>query len=92
MSTALPSFDLFAAEVAEIAGCEAGAISKDSLLVADLGFDSLGFAELAVLLVDHYGGGAFASALGQIEWELLSVGAVFENYVVRWTGPSGANR
>lgn len=91
MSTTLPSFDSFVAEVAEIAGCEAEAISKDSLLVGDLDFDSLGFAELAVLLVDRYGGVAFASALGQIEWELLSVGAVFENYVVGRTGPGGAN-
>lgn len=91
MSTTSPSFESFAAEVAEIAGCEVGAISKDSLLVGDLGFDSLGFAQLAVLLVDHYGGEAFASALGQIEWESLSAGAVFENYVVRWTGPGGAN-
>lgn len=91
MSTASPSFDSFVAGVAEIAGCEVEAISKDSLLVADLGFDSLGFAELAVLLVDHYGGEAFASALGQIEWESLTVGAVFENYVVRWTGPGGAS-
>ena len=86
MSTASPSFDSFAAEVAEIAGCSVEAVSKDSLLVGDLGFDSLGFAELAVLLVDRYGGVAFASALGQIEWESLTVGAVFENYAVLRTG------
>lgn len=89
MSVASPSFDGFVAEIAAIAGCESEAVSRESLLVGDLGFDSLGFAELAVLLADRYGGEGFASALEQIEWDSLSVGAVFDNYAVRSAEPMG---
>ena len=86
MSGAPPSFESFAAGIAAIAGCEPETVSRESLLVGDLALDSLGFAELAVMLADRYGGEAFAAALEQIEWESLNVGSVFDNYAVRRTG------
>jgi len=71
----------FSAEVAEILGLDATAVSPDSRLVADLDFDSLAFAELAVLLMERYGSENFLGAISEdLEVRALTVRSVFENY------------
>lgn len=76
-----PRLEEFAAEVASILDIEPHGVSADSLLVADLDFDSLAFAELSVLLMERYGSENFLAAIGdQVDVETLTVRAVFENY------------
>jgi acyl carrier protein len=71
----------FAAEVAEILDVDPGEVSVDSLLVADLDFDSLAFVELGVLLMDRYGSRNFMAAVAdEVDVQALSVRSVFENY------------
>ena len=71
----------FTAEVAEILEVDPGEVSVDSLLVADLDFDSLAFVELGVLLMDRYGSRNFMAAVAdEVDVQALSVRSVFESY------------
>jgi acyl carrier protein len=60
---------------------EAAAIQPQSLLADDLGFDSLAFAELGVLLEERYGATQLVDQLETIEWKTLTAGVVFDNYI-----------
>lgn len=48
------TLELFMTHLAKIAPRLADAIRPDSRLLADLGFDSLAFTRLALLLFEHY--------------------------------------
>lgn len=71
----------FRLEVAEILETEPAGVADDSLLVADLDFDSLAFAELGILLMQRYGSRNFMAAIADhVEAESLTVRSVYEGY------------
>ena len=72
---------------AEIAEGSSRAIAHDTRLIADLGLDSLAVTELVVVLIDEYGIETLSRDLDAIEWETLTVGALFETYVSRPGSP-----
>lgn len=57
-----PSVELFMTQLAEIAPDSTKTISPDSDLIADLGFDSLAFGRLGLLLFEYYGVGGLSTA------------------------------
>jgi hypothetical protein len=57
-----PSLERFVEELAEIAPKSGGAISADSHLVDDLGFDASSVARLSLLLYRRYGIGGLSDA------------------------------
>ncbi len=71
----------FAGEVAGILEIDPAEVSADSLLVADLDFDSLAFVELSILLMERYRSQNFIAAIAdEVDVEGLTVRSVFENY------------
>jgi acyl carrier protein len=81
MGAAPVGLEGFAAEVAEIVQADPAGVRGDSLLVADLDFDSLAFVELAVLLIDRYDSRNFMAAVsGEVDVGTLTVESVYENY------------
>jgi len=80
---AIEGLERFADEIAAILDLEAGSVDPESRLVADLDFDSLAFAELAVLMMERYASANFLPAIsGDVETEALTVRSVFENYAL----------
>jgi hypothetical protein len=57
-----PTIELFMTQLAEIAPDSSKEISPDSDLIADLGFDSLAFTRLGLLLYEYYGVGGLSTA------------------------------
>lgn len=55
------TLELFMTQLAMIAPDSAKTISPDSELIADLGFDSLAFSRLGVLLYEYYGVGGLST-------------------------------
>jgi acyl carrier protein len=81
MPETLEGLDRFATEVAEILEVDPTEVSAESLLVADLDFDSLAFVELGILLMERYGSQNFMAAVAdEIDVQALTVKSVFENY------------
>jgi len=71
----------FVEEVAEIAAAEPASVTPESRLVDDLDFDSLAFAELAVLMMERHRSGNFLAAVSEeVDVRALTVRSVFENY------------
>jgi acyl carrier protein len=67
--------------VAEILEIEPAEVSAESLLVADLDFDSLAFAELGIHLMQRYGSRNFMEAIADhVEAAPLTVRSVYESY------------
>lgn len=75
------SWESFVAQLAVIAHREPSIIAPETRLVADLGLDSLAITELAVALMDEFGVEAVTDRMDEIEWEALTVGRVFDDYV-----------
>jgi hypothetical protein len=81
VSSAGEPLERFAGEVAEILELDPASVVGESLLVADLDFDSLAFVELGVLLMERYGSRNFMAAIaGDVDTRSLTVRSVFENY------------
>lgn len=75
------SLELFMTRLAEISPRPEKPISPESRLVADLGFDSLAFSRLALLLYERYGVGAISTASLRANGQ-LTVKSFFRTYVV----------
>jgi acyl carrier protein len=71
----------YVSDLAALSDAAIGEITEESRLVADLGFDSLAFTELALILDDRYGSRNFAADLPSVPWLELTAGSVFANYV-----------
>jgi RimJ/RimL family protein N-acetyltransferase/acyl carrier protein len=74
-------WDAFAAELAALAHAPLEVVEPGTRLVEDLALDSIALAELTASLVDTYGATRLAESLGEIAWEGLTAGALFEGYV-----------
>ena len=75
------SWESLRSQVALIAQVPASDIDRNTRLVADLGLDSLAVTEVAVVLMEEFGTDALAEGLDEIEWETLTVGRLFDDYV-----------
>ncbi len=73
--------ELFMTQLAEIAPDSAKAISPHSDLIADLGFESLAFNRLGLLLYEYYGVGGFSRA-SMRSIEHLTVEGIFRRCVL----------
>lgn len=71
----------FAAAVAEISIVPAEEIRRDSLLVDDLGLDSLALAELAMLAETEFGSDNLLEDLEGLDVPRLTAGLVFDSYL-----------
>lgn len=71
-------WDEFADAAATVADCDPSALSPEMRLVADLGLDSLGLAELITALVLDFDMESLASDLDDRQWELVTLGELHE--------------
>jgi acyl carrier protein len=67
-------------EVADFAQVPAQSIGRQTLLIEDLGLDSLALTELLITLIDEYEIEALSAELFARNWERVSVGELFEVY------------
>ncbi len=88
-----PGWAEFADRVAQAAGIPASDIEPESRLLADLGLDSLGLAELIVALIETYAPQSLMGDLDDRTWEELTAGALYEECVddskTQPLGPAG---
>jgi acyl carrier protein len=81
MEDASRGLEEFRLDLAAILDADPRRVLPDDRLVGDLDFDSLAFAELAVLMMERYGSQNFLAAISDgVDVEALTVRAVFENY------------
>ncbi|MGP0050187.1 MAG: phosphopantetheine-binding protein [Solirubrobacteraceae bacterium] len=71
----------FAAAIANVARLDTAAVSPESLLIADLGLDSLGVAELVVVLAERFDMAGLAASAGDRPWRTLTVADLFGEYL-----------
>ncbi|HEX6689392.1 MAG TPA: acyl carrier protein [Solirubrobacterales bacterium] len=75
------SLELFMTQLAEIAPESEHPISPQSGLISDLGFDSLAFGRLALLLYEHYEVGGLSTSSMRSAGH-LTVEKVFRHYIL----------
>jgi acyl carrier protein len=67
-------------EVADFAQVPDQAIDRQTLLIEDLGLDSLALTELLITLIEEYEIDALSAELFARTWERVSIGELFEIY------------
>ena len=72
------AWEEFRARLAELAGVPVGDVTPGSRLVEDLGLDSLGVTEVAVLLLVDYELEGLSDELQRSGWEGVTAGDVYE--------------
>lgn len=71
-------WDQFADSIATVADCDPSVLRPEMRLIADLGLDSLGLAELITALVLDFDMESLASDLDDRQWELVTLGDLHE--------------
>ncbi len=74
-------WERFRAAIAEVADAPPDAVTLKSRLIEDLGVDSFGLAELVAVLLVDLAMSSLESDLVDREWERLTVGELFEEYL-----------
>lgn len=78
----------FIEELRGIAPREGISVRPESDLIADLGFDSLAFAQLGVLLYERYGQDGAGIAASLRERDTATVESVFRTFVLPTADPA----
>jgi acyl carrier protein len=81
----VPSWDVFAGQVSDLAGVPIEVARSDARVIEDLDLDSLALAELAVLLADTYGLTDLGRDIDDRSWEETTLESLFEEISHRST-------
>jgi acyl carrier protein len=73
------TWEAFTARVAEIADIEPSQVHPESLLIRELGLDSLALTELVLVVIYDLGGEALANDILERSWETVSAGQLYDD-------------
>lgn len=89
-SDAKRTWEEFTEAIAGVARVPSSGITERTRLVEDLGLDSLTLTEVVVLLIVDFELERLGDELGERDWDGVTVGALFDEYLNEGREPSGA--